>query len=146
MWPALILTAIVLLVAPASSRAQQMTSKGPLSDESIAKLIVGRWEAVESAGAVTVRGVNDYRRGGTLLVAGTIEREGQSLPFAASGRWHVDHGNVVTTVERSSIPEVLRPGHTSRDHVLSIDRDVLRYRRESGKASTRRRLTDEAPH
>jgi hypothetical protein len=128
---------------PASANAGQDVPK--LSDAAISKALVGKWSEEVSADGAKATGTMHYMNDGTLKLEGTIVVGRRSWEVKASGTWKVSDGVLITTISKTSAPDLLEVGSVSKDPVISIDDKVFRFRDmdRDGVESMQRRVKEE---
>lgn len=114
-----------------------------LPDAEISKLLTGKW-AVEydDGNGPKVKGLNHYKKDGTLDATGTVTVGEKSLEIAISGTWKVLDGTIIATVTKTNVPELIKEGHISKDQVLLIDEKLLKFKGENGKERVHKRVNE----
>jgi hypothetical protein len=108
------------------------------TDAEISKLLIGKWAAEEPK----IKGVNHYKKDGTLDVTGTLTLGDQSLKIVISATWKVSDGMIIATVTKTNVPELIKEGHVSKDQVISIDEKLLKFKTERGDEKVRKRVRE----
>lgn len=111
-------------------------------DSETAKLLRGSWAIpVEQYNGTIKDGAYTFRADGTFTSFTIFRGHGQDLRLDVEGRWSIKNGILIETFTKSSHPDMLRPGVTTRDTLLSITQKEYRYRQEGGKEHSLLRTT-----
>ena len=132
------LAAVVLLAAGCATR-QPSTE---LADEEGARLLVGKWDLSEKEGLRSTTGADWFRADGTFVSEALFASTGNRQMMATvSGKWKVQDGNLVETVERAD-PPLHDIGTVYRLRVISISASQLVTEGAGGVINTRKRLPE----
>ncbi len=132
------LFAVVLLAAGCAAR-QPSTE---LADEEVARLLVGKWDLSEKEGLRSTTGSDWFRADGSFVSEALFASTGNRQMMATvSGRWKVQDGNLVETVERAD-PPLHDKGTVYRLRVISISASQLVTEGAGGVINTRKRLPE----
>jgi hypothetical protein len=120
-------------------------SAAPPPDSEAAKLLRGSWAVpVEQYSAAVKDAGYTFRADGTFTSFTLLSGHGQDVRVDLEGRWSIKDGILIETVTKSSQPDTVRPGLTTRDTLLSVTEKEYRFREEDGKMRSRLRSTARA--
>jgi hypothetical protein len=129
-----------LLVGAANGRDD--TPK-KLTDEQISKLLVGKWLVdLEEGNGVKIKGSTTYKKDGAVDAEATIQLGDKTIKMNVSGTWKVKDGTIISTVTKTSNPDIIKEGLITKDKVVSIDDKSLKYTSEDGKEREEKRAKD----
>lgn len=94
--------------------------------------LIGKWHLNMEVDGVRVKAVTDYKAGGNFQSHATVVMDGDSTEVAVKGTWKFDETTLVTTVTESNSPDMLPVGEVSKDEILELSANTLRYRDEDG--------------
>jgi hypothetical protein len=120
-------------------------SAAPPPDSKAAKLLMGSWAVpVEQYNGTVKDGGLTFRADGTFTSFTVTPGHGQDLRVDAEGRWSIKDGILIEEITKSSRHDILSPGFTTRDTLLSVTEKEYRFRTEQGKERSRLRTTARA--
>jgi len=120
-------------------------SAAPPPDSEAAKLLIGSWLVpVEQQTGRVKAGGDTFRGDGTFTSFAVVPGPSQDLRIDWEGKWSIKDGILIEQVTKSSQPDNVRPGHTTRDRLLSVTGKEYRFRTEQGKESYLVRTTARA--
>jgi len=120
-------------------------SAAPPPDSEAAKLLRGSWAVpVEQYGGVIKDGGYTFQANGDFTSFTLLPGHRQDLRVDVEGRWSIKDGILIETITKSSQPDIVRPGLTTRDTLLSVTEKEYRFREEDGKIRSRLRSTARA--
>jgi hypothetical protein len=101
----IILSTPMALIGWANAHAD---TQRKLTDAEISKLLVGKW-AVEEGDekGPKIKGLNHYKKNGTLDATGTLTVGEKSLKIVLSRTWKVSDGLIIARVTKSNVPELI---------------------------------------
>jgi hypothetical protein len=105
------------------------------TDEEITQKLVGKWEVEDTVEntKIKIKGTTTYKKDGTLEAAANFDLGDQKIDIKVSGTWKVKDGIVTETVTKSSRPEIVKEGTSTRDTVISIDDKAYKFKAGPGK-------------
>ena len=114
-------------------------------DSEAAKLMKGSWAIpVEQYGGAVKDGGNTFRADGTFTSFTVLPGHGQDRRLDVEGKWSIKDGILIEKVTKSSQPDIVPLGFTTRDTLLSVTQREYRLRTEQGKERSRLRTTARA--
>jgi hypothetical protein len=120
-------------------------SATPPPDSEAAKLLRGSWVVpVEQYNGTVKDGGYTFRANGTFTSFTVIPGHDQDIRIDEEGKWSIKDGILIETLTKSSRPDILPPGTTTRDPLLSVTEKEYRFRTEQGKERSRLRTTARA--
>jgi hypothetical protein len=120
-------------------------SAAPPPDSEAAKLMKGSWAVpVEQYNGTVKDGGYTFRADGTFTSFTVLPGHGQDLRVDVEGKWSIKNGILIEEVTKSSQPDIVRRGLTTRDTLLSVTQKEYRFRTEQGKERSRLRTTARA--
>jgi len=136
-WRIVILTAVALLINTSAHGEADPPKKQ--TDAEITKLLAGKWSTEEGKGdEPKVKSTVVYRKDATFAVQATIVTKEKTEVIELSGTWKVEDGVILDTIEKSNT-EKYEKGRVTRDTVISIDEQTLRYTTAKGRERTWKR-------
>jgi hypothetical protein len=103
-----------------------------LADASLFAAIIGCWTDQRAAQGVTVRGLTCYHPDGKAEMTAEAKGGGVQLAVKASGTWRIANKKLISTVTESSLPQMMAPGTTTTDDIISISADRMVIITEDG--------------
>jgi hypothetical protein len=98
----------------------------------VEEALVGIWHLDMEVGGVRVKGVTDYRPGGTFQSRASFVVDDETIELTLKGTWKLEGSTLTTTVTESSDPEFAAVGEVSKDEILELSATTLRRRDEEG--------------
>jgi hypothetical protein len=120
-------------------------SAAPPSDSEAAKLLRGSWAVpVDQYNGAVKDGGDTFRADGTFTSFTVLPGHGQDIRYDVEGKWSIKDGILIEQVTKSNRPDIVRPGVTTRDTLLSVTQKEYRFRTERGKECSSLRTTARA--
>jgi hypothetical protein len=128
---------LLLLVLPAFAGEVPPAAKPPEVPQAagpgiVNAALVGSWHLDMEVGGARVKGVTEYKAGGTLQSRVTVVVEDETIELTMKGTWKLDGAILTTTITESNHAEYLPVGEVSKDEILELTATTLRYRDEDG--------------
>lgn len=120
-----------------SARAED---KKPTDDE-IKKLLPGKWSYEEDMMGVKVVASSTFKKDGTFEGEANIDAKGKEIKIKVSGSWEVKDGKLIETIKKSDSP-FAKEGKMSTDTILAIDEKSYKFKSESGREVTVKRVKE----
>lgn len=98
----------------------------PPTDTEATRLLVGSWVS----GEPRAPGGTTFKADGTFTSDGTFATRNGPITIKVEGKWHVKDGILIEELTRSSHPNIVPVGLTTRDTLLSVTEKEYRYRTE----------------
>lgn len=112
----------------------------PVSDADYKEKILGQWKQEIVQGPATLKGLETFKRGGTVIADGMLTLRGQKTPIKVSGVWEIKNGVLIATVKKTNVPQMLPVDQVSKDKIVEINETVFRYKTEDGKLEWKTRV------
>lgn len=139
----------LLLVVAAALCTQPAFAQQPrrVTDEFLSQRIVGKWQ-VEYFDEKTKRkaiGWTVYSDRGLAASRSVAKIDGETTHVILQARWRIENGVLITTITKSSHPEIVKVASVTRDRLTMLTEKRMQYIDQDGKTITELRVPDDKP-
>lgn len=142
----LLLVASSLFAAPFAAPASAQQPR-PVTDEFLSQRMVGKWQ-VEYFDEKTKRksiGWTVYNDRG-LAASRSLTKVGDEVQnIVLQARWRIENGVLITTITKSSHPDVVKVASVTRDRLTVLTEKRMQYIDQDGKTINEIRVPDDKP-
>ncbi|MCG8337591.1 MAG: hypothetical protein MJE63_24075 [Proteobacteria bacterium] len=102
--------------------------------------IIGDWKVEIEENYTKIFAIDTYSKDGKLHSRGVVITPKNTIYVEMFGKWEIKEGFLITTLQKTTHPEILPVGYILKEKIISIDDNTFKYLTKKGEQSSVTRI------